>query len=485
MNTLHKLGPHIQRPTPAAVRWAAKAWVVKSMDDVGPLTAARPGAITIYRKYFPYQDVMRNGAEVAAEIWNALGGFRPTYVELYNECCQGFNEGLRDYVRFTSEAVTFFHQHFQKVLGNCGSVGRPEREEILFWQSHGWAGVDAFGIHEYRANQGWSEWRGLRHRKMHEWTGGNHPPFIISECGRDRVVEEGAKGRGWREQEISAEDYLGELVEFDAEIQKDDYVLGATVFTAGPYDDWRDFDVDEFADLVRYEDKAPWSVVVSKPPQGGGETVSTFRIGNLDVNDLRTALSTHPTARYAARGLGQIDTIVVHHTASGELRSEDIANYHVNTLGWPGIGYHFVVHQNGAIDYTNSIDVVSYGVARHNDNTLHIALTGNFTAAPPGGAQLEAAMKLIANLRFALGRVYPVVGHKDIAPSDYATACPGATWPAWKQYIDPHLDPAPVTCPECEKLRRDIEGWAAKCADLTAQLKTANSRIAAARQALG
>lgn len=159
-------------------------------------------------------------------------------------------------------------------------------------------------------------------------------------------------------------------------------------------------------------------------------------VGNLEVVDLRTTLPQHATERYEGRSIGGIEQIVIHHSATPDDRSaEAIARYHVDNLGWPGIAYHFLVHQDGRTEYTQPIEIVSYGVARRNDNTLHICLTGDFTDAPPGEPQIQAARKLVENLCYALGRVYPVVGHTDIAVEGYATACPGATWPQWKHRL--------------------------------------------------
>lgn len=157
-----------------------------------------------------------------------------------------------------------------------------------------------------------------------------------------------------------------------------------------------------------------------------------MKIGNLDVIDLRLSLPQHPTLRYEGRSIGGIEQIVIHHSATGEVSAEAIARYHIDTNGWPGIAYHFLVHQDGRIEYTEPIEIISYGVAKRNDNTLHICLVGNFTDSPPGETQLAAAVALVNNLDFALGRVYPVVGHTDIAAEGYATACPGATWSQWK-----------------------------------------------------
>lgn len=200
--------------------------------------------------------------------------------------------------------------------------------------------------------------------------------------------------------------------------------------------------------------------------------MATFRVGNLDVIDLRTALPRHPTDRYEARVLGAIEKIVIHHSATDDDRSaEAIAHYHVYTNGWPGIAYHFLVHQDGRIEYTSGIEIVSYGVARRNDNTMHICLVGNWTSEVPGEVQLVAAKTLIDNLCYALGRVYPIVGHTEIAPSDYSSACPGATWAQWRDRLtEADTEPAQA-CTGCIDLQRELEDAKATISERNATIE--------------
>lgn len=277
----------------------------------------------------------------------------------------------------------------------------------------------------FLGNQRFSTWNALRYRRVHEWLSRQHPPLVVTECGRDAV--EGCEGKpGWKRQAVSAEQYAKELLAYATELEKDDYMLGAVVYTFGPWQDFADSDGEEIAGRM------PAASQMIKIPSGG-ESMATFRVGNLEVIDLRARLLRHPTLRYKTRSIGGIEQIVIHHSATDDDRSaKAIAEYHVKNRGWPGIAYHFLVHQDGRIEYTQGIEVVSFGVARRNDNTLHICLVGNWTQRQPPEAQLVAARKLIDNLCFDLGRVYPVVGHKEIALRDYATACPGATWAQWK-----------------------------------------------------
>ncbi len=235
----YKIGPHAIFPSSNVNYWAQRAPVTKALDNTATLGQA--SGIKIFRHFFANQDLNRDGASIAYEIINALNGFRPDYVELYNEIAQRLGQGLERYVTLHEEAVPILHAAGLKVIGFCFSTGNPEAADYQYIQSRGFGGVDALGIHEYWGNQGFTQWHALRHRNAHAWMGGNHPPFFITECGRDRV--EGGNG-GWVIDNITAEQYVAELLQYDDLLAQDGYVLGATVFAGGPTGDWVNFNTD-------------------------------------------------------------------------------------------------------------------------------------------------------------------------------------------------------------------------------------------------
>jgi hypothetical protein len=253
-----KLGPHVIRAdSEAAMRWAAAAPTVKALDNPAPLTVASNAKVLVFRAYFENQDISQLSPEEAVRIiLERLGGFNDPrlYVELLNEVYQYMEWGFKDYVAWTAKAAELLHQAGYKVAGFSFSTGTPKLDtdpggaaEWLYLKSKGYAGVDAIALHEYWGASGFTEWHALRHRRVHEILGPGHPPFIITECGRDAV--EGATG-GWRKDGIPPEQYISELLAYDAELAKDDYVLGATVFTAGPTPDWEVFSTDPISDQL-------------------------------------------------------------------------------------------------------------------------------------------------------------------------------------------------------------------------------------------
>lgn len=161
-------------------------------------------------------------------------------------------------------------------------------------------------------------------------------------------------------------------------------------------------------------------------------------IGNCYVRDLRDrlrALATEARAGpdYARRPAESIKRVVVHHTAGAhqDHTAESIARYHVQTNGWPGIGYHFLVHWDGRLEYVGDLLTVRYHCGRLNGTSIGLCLVGCFTnGRRPTSAQLVRARMLLAGLREAVRPDLAVVGHRDVsALSGYGpTECPGDWW---------------------------------------------------------
>jgi hypothetical protein len=246
---MSKLGPHVILLTEEVRPWVERAPIVKALDDPTPLLIARGARVLVFRAYFENQDIPPETA--AGVVIERLGSFRDArlYVEGLNEIHQYMWSGFADYVAWTRRFAEICHQAGLKVAGFSFSTGTPRldtdpggAEEWLYLKSQDYAGVDAIAIHEYWGNWGFTGWNALRYRKVHDILGPDHPPFIITECGRDAVDD----GRGgWQLDNISAEQYAQELLAYDAEISRDPYVLGATVFTTRSMDQrWNPFTIE-------------------------------------------------------------------------------------------------------------------------------------------------------------------------------------------------------------------------------------------------
>jgi hypothetical protein len=141
----------------------------------------------------------------------------------------------------------------------------------------------------------------------------------------------------------------------------------------------------------------------------------------------------HPTDRYETRPLSNITDLVIHHTvSSGDLDTTVIAEFHVSSRDWPGIGYHYVIDNAGRIEQVNHLETVSYHASEANSYSVGIALKGDFTNTPPPRQQLDATDWLVNHLRGDLA-IKHTIGHRESPAA--GTECPGNTWPQWKDDV--------------------------------------------------
>lgn len=121
--------------------------------------------------------------------------------------------------------------------------------------------------------------------------------------------------------------------------------------------------------------------------------------------------------------------IVIHHSASSDSTTvENIQQWHYSR-GWSGIGYHYVIDQQGVItqgrpEHTQGAH--AYQDKDHEANTdgIGICVIGNFMDSRPTDKQLDSLVWLIKDIRIRYGDI-PVIGHRDVMP----TSCPGESFP--------------------------------------------------------
>ena len=151
---------------------------------------------------------------------------------------------------------------------------------------------------------------------------------------------------------------------------------------------------------------------------------------NYETEDLRERYN----GNYSSRDLGDISGIIVHHSGFEEsdpleaIRRTDA--YH-RSKGWPGIGYHFALGEDGESYYVGDITTVRYhATAAGNPWAIGVEVLGDFSTQRPSTIQMAGLAALLSNLQFALGALLPVRPHRDVVP----TQCPGeglvAAWRA-------------------------------------------------------
>lgn len=152
----------------------------------------------------------------------------------------------------------------------------------------------------------------------------------------------------------------------------------------------------------------------------------------------RLARSTDPANQYPRRSIDQIRSVVLHHTGSDDpaITPQQLAELHVKDPKhqWPGIGFHYFIGADGAIQQTNRLDTVCFHVVNNNPSSVGIVLAGRFDAAGPSAEQISSTAALLAWLLQELRLpMESILGHSELAGQE--TDCPGAAWPTWKEML--------------------------------------------------
>ncbi len=282
-----KLGIHVIRMSPGGMDFirGAKPAIVKAVDDFGFLAEVKqisPNTVTIGR-------MSANGMAYGENPEQAARDFVEIQLEQYRlnpyvDYWEGFNEpdpGLDRmdwYARFEAERVRQMAAYGLKTAVGGFSTGVPEMDEFERFVPAVEVALAHNGIlslHEYSAPDLYlfygdpmpPNWpahpnRGslmFRYRWYYEeflLPRGIHIPLAITEAGIDGMIgnRPGPEGTGWSgfqgywadngmgDDGIGA--YLEQLAWYDDGLRQDDYVIGATLFTAGAIGFWEGYAIE-------------------------------------------------------------------------------------------------------------------------------------------------------------------------------------------------------------------------------------------------
>ena len=137
------------------------------------------------------------------------------------------------------------------------------------------------------------------------------------------------------------------------------------------------------------------------------------------VVDLTGMLPTN--GNYPTRELDSIVMVVWHHSGSTTDNAYTIANYHITTKQWKGIGYHYLINRQGQIFQVNNLKSISNHTEDYNPRSIGICLLGDFDVQLPSIWQRLAAIKLQIIIAFKLKHKYSQYRHGELNQ----TTCPG------------------------------------------------------------
>lgn len=435
-----KIGLHINAITDgSAMRdfiLEARPVVVKTLDLQVPfweeIKRHYPGLLLIGRWYIHHQPLEHPEAEAEHLAWQL------THNPLKNiaDAWEGYNEPsvgkLVELAKFDKRMAEILHSEGMKYVACSWSTGVPDIPDWQRPELHEALRVaDYIGVHEYNAprmdDPRGVTWLTLRYRRWYpDLPDDCKKPLLITECGIDSGSPPSwdPHGQGGWRSFTDETGYMGQLAWYDEELQQDDYVVGATPFLWGTRDPtWHTFDFTP-ALVTALQQHILTEGVQPQPPDPTPE-------GWVNITD---QLPTHPTLEYGRRPVSDVDTIVIHHSAtSAETTPEAIANWHVwgktaHKKEWPGIGYHLLVYADGTVYQVNDLATHSNQAGKDwNHRSIGVCLVGNFMKKPPPDAQLQAAHKVLEQAIDIIGHGVTIKGHKEVG----STECPGDTYDKW------------------------------------------------------
>lgn len=157
----------------------------------------------------------------------------------------------------------------------------------------------------------------------------------------------------------------------------------------------------------------------------------------------------------AYRDLSEVTAFIIHHEAGPRDETPEAVDAQHRAQGWAGIGYTWVIGEDGTIYQGRPMNMVPAAAQDMNTESVDVSLTGNFQSDDPGYTGPPTAAQILALKQLCLWAHQPeqglslmrTIGHRDVAiikgdPS-VATACPGnelyILLPEIRQYVNENL----------------------------------------------
>jgi len=278
-----KLCPHVQyldEPTLGAIR-RVKPPMVKIMNatrkQLENIRAASPNSLIVARVYQENQDYQTDPVAAGRAFANCYADIIDLIdvAEVFNEAINSLAD-MNTCRKFDDYQVAFARRLWElrpevKVglfclpTGNFGWPGEPALTPAWFPHSMNLPADRCYiCVHEYTWHDLRWEFgaRMCRYRRQMEWAKEIGFKLLITECGFTQAVLAGKPDVGWRSDPKTwqRERYVQSLREYDTELRKDDYVIGAAIFTCGRNSGW-----DTFESLAEWEAAANTPITLLPP----------------------------------------------------------------------------------------------------------------------------------------------------------------------------------------------------------------------------
>lgn len=128
----------------------------------------------------------------------------------------------------------------------------------------------------------------------------------------------------------------------------------------------------------------------------------------------------HPELKFGTMSYRTSTNRIITHHAAGMTSTNNVHDYHKNTNGWAGIGYHYFIDTDGTINEGRPLTAIGAHTEGHNYDSIGICLNGNFEESKPSENQYTSLNWLVNKLNGQFGTLSLHV-HKDFN----STLCPG------------------------------------------------------------
>lgn len=118
--------------------------------------------------------------------------------------------------------------------------------------------------------------------------------------------------------------------------------------------------------------------------------------------------------------MGKVEGIGLHHSGVSVLQSvETIHNYHKNSRGYAGIGYHYYVRKDGKVYKGRPEQYAGAHCPGINSNSIGICAEGDFDKEIMSEVQKKAIIELVLDIK-KRHNIKWIKGHREVL----ATTCP-------------------------------------------------------------